>query len=862
MINFGGGHYPIFQGGSMNSYPGSDLNVDEPDEKKNYQRTNTIMTSDISENSRKNRRVMQTSNLAHATEILPSAAGLNIAQNRLSNEFTFSSQSSSPITNAVVICSAQSLLKSKEEDSDDVTKDFIQKFNDHRGNPENVALAQRMLKKNRQLGGIEKNINSPYIDIPSARRNLFLLAGLNHQELKMEALHSLIEILDADPIKRNTAFDLVVLAIDLMKQMDRELMQTQLIEEQILICQAYGIVAELIQRHYAKKHLGGITSELKIQLVNTVRTLEDLNTQGNTHLHFTVEYALEGVKRLRDDRKELFEIAERIFHLLAAVLAFEGDNPSIFASELPKVFQGLDTRITHSWYDSTMLFNELCKPAFNEISQLALLQYLVKAQAKDLDWKYLYNAINKFGKIAIHGFTPSIRKAALMGCKTIGEDYPGISEFIDCKIYPRKTSLKPMIHFKAPVLKDRNLLIRELCVKTLFKIAEKCPDLPCRKNAKQVLLDCLKLEGDQNILKILHERIPKNVTDQTKWLLEKDDFAYQHPLKKNEISLNEPSPDLQNAAKTPFHQLEQISNVVFQNIYLNHPNEMFILDRYQGTINPPTSFGPNFKTPYNSPENILSSPSSSPSQLSRAKEIQSTGNIALQLGNSLNIPPQIIQENIKLGHDIQVNEVHHLQINLEGMKKIIKFMQTGLEISTLDFSTCQIEEDALFLLAESLVELNVNKLNFPTSFSKGSAKKFAGVLKNNRKFLITFHTAEDDLLFGAELKKAGLTSKALEYYEKALKKLKNSDDKKLESKILCHIGQAQLSLGNLTNARNALLKALKMKPESYNATIALAKLYHIQNNATETIEYATMALKLKPSDKTAQELISEAKIPR
>ena len=110
-----------------------------------------------------------------------------------------------------------------------------------------------------------------------------------------------------------------------MLQLDRELIQTQLIEEQIKICKAYGMVAELIQWHYGKNN--GITDELKRQLIHTLNTLEDLNTQDNIELHFAVEYALEGFKRLKDDKKELFELGERVAHFLVGVISIYNDAP-------------------------------------------------------------------------------------------------------------------------------------------------------------------------------------------------------------------------------------------------------------------------------------------------------------------------------------------------------------------------------------------------------------------------------------------------------------------------------------------------------------------------------------------------------
>lgn len=450
------------------------------------------------------------------------------------------------LTSKVIVYDLKDIITQKQPSNEDVTEEFIKDFNDRRGNLENIAAARRMLLKNRTLAGLGEIARKEYIDIPSARRNLLLLASLNHQEIKIQAMKTLSEVLEADEIKRDTAFDLIVLAIDLMKQMDRELMQTQLVQEQILICQTYGIVAELIQRHYAKKHLGGITAELKTQLINTAKTLEDLNTHGDPDLHIAVEFALEGVKRLRDDRKELFELFERLYHLLLAVgsynavVTYNSDGFATFAEHLEKAFDGLDIRIKHSWYDLCRVFNQVAKMAFHDIDKLLLLQSLLKDNAATSDWKYLYNGIVQLAKIALEGDTPAIRKGALMGIKVLNDQYPGLIDYIDFDAYDLKTSYKPMVHFKPPEFKDNNVLIRQICIRSLIKIALESKQESLRKIAKQALVQRSKAETDPTIRELFPEIIPKKKGDKSLWANESSPFEYvtvkTPELKRNSVS--------------------------------------------------------------------------------------------------------------------------------------------------------------------------------------------------------------------------------------------------------------------------------------------------------------------------------------
>jgi hypothetical protein len=522
------------QGGDMTGFTGIEI-FEDADKNTGCLVSNESIAQNLPQKGDKPQIIAQGLTLGHKTEVLSSNATITAAQTVFSKDFN--NQELSTGTPALVIHTPNEKRKKRE----DMTEKFVQQFNGHRGNREMVAKAERLLKQNRALANLEAAEGEKYVDIPSARRNFVLLAKLANQEIKMKALDNLIQVLNKDDISPNTAFELIVLAIDLMKEMNRELIQTQLVDEQIKICQAYGIIAELIQRHYAEKHLGGITMELHQQLAETAKTLEDLNTHGDPRLHFAVEYALEGIKRLHDDRKELFELCGGIYYLLVSAVAFYGTDISTFNETSSKILKNLDVRITNSWYDVTLLFNEFAKDAQNDISKLILMQAIVGEKCKDLDWKFLYNAIEKFEYLAIHGETPEIRKRALMGEKHLTNSDLGILDFLNFDKFPRKTNLKPIIHFKPPVLKDNNVIIRYLCNDVLVNIAKESPDIKIRKKAKRYLLQSLKQKKDQLqkgdikrdriILEMLERQIPLQEDEQKKWVEEEVGYSFI-PLRK------------------------------------------------------------------------------------------------------------------------------------------------------------------------------------------------------------------------------------------------------------------------------------------------------------------------------------------
>ena len=724
-----------------------------------------------------------------------------------------------PINTTVVLYATPPTAKEKHDECEDVTEDFIKEFNERRGNADNVAKAWKMLKKTRILAGLEKQKEPAHADIPSARRNFFLLAKLAHKELKLAALDNLITLLQNDEITSDTAFDLIPLAKNLMEQMDRELAQTQLIEEQVKICEAYGIVTELIQRHYAKKHLGGITAELKTQLIQTARTLEDLNTHNDPCLHFTVEYAKEGIKRLKDDRKELFELGERLFHLLVSAASVYAEDMMNFSQEIEKVYQGLDIRVKEAWYDAALLFSELAKKAQNNIADLIILQAMLKLKGKDLDWKFIYKAIVCLGKIAVTGSTPEIRLAALEGQKCIDVDYPGLLNYIACKEYSLKPDLKPIKHFKLPVLKDHNVIIRGLCVVTLLQINKLCLDKPLRKSAKAALLYRLKREHDCGVLQLLINSIPKGASNQLAWVNEVGN-AYEFVPPKKETAI-------EDSPKEP-EPLKQIATN--------------IITQLPGPVSAPEEL-PGIPTP----------------QVELDKS-RAPNKVSILLSGCLSLDPLIIQSQLEFNSDIFPIDETRLSINPEGMQQIVRLIVQNPEIKAVDFSNCKFEEDTLTVLLDFIIDSEVNSLTLSTKLSSSTAQKLALAVATNPKLQIRLNSAEDCLRFGSALLKYGLANEALEHYQKGLKKLEGREDlTPLKSKFYYKIGEAELISGHPKDAEQSFQNSLDLNKTSFKTNFQLAKLYRVQSKYGDALKFVEKALEIKPEDPKAQELAAQCR---
>lgn len=407
----------------------------------------------------------------------------------------------------VIIC--QDAEGKHKETEEDVSDDFVNQFNTHIGNSENHDKAQRLILKMRQLGGLDPAPKGQRIDIPAARLGFCMLALLSDHTYKMQALDGLYYLLRSDNLDKAGAIQLVSLAIKLMKNMNRELIQTEIIDVQIKIAQVYNVLTELLQHHYAQHHINAITKELKFELKETANALKDLNRQEDSRLAFNVSSALEGVHRLKDDSKELFDLLRRIYHFSAAAVALYMQDAQAGLPELTQIFKDIDPHFIHEWYNGMLLLNDLAKRAYHDPAALVCMQLLIRDQRKKLGWKFSYGAMEILSSIVVYGSTADIRRKAFDGIKSLGLDFPGLASFADSADLPHYTSWKPVTHLQAPLTKDPNIRIRIACIEHLRQIFMTSPDKTIRYKAAKLLWQRLYGETDYIVWTFLAKAVPQ-----------------------------------------------------------------------------------------------------------------------------------------------------------------------------------------------------------------------------------------------------------------------------------------------------------------------------------------------------------------
>lgn len=402
----------------------------------------------------------------------------------------------------VVMCPHPEKLDTPDED---LNEQLIDKLNARIGHNGDRELVLRHIEKMRRLGGLEHLLSDERLDIPSARMGLCFLSGINDPENKMYALESLLAILKQDRYHKPTAVNLIPLAIKLLEQMDRFTMQAETIEVQIKIAEIYNTLTEVLHHHYGKRHINSITQELKLQLVKTAINLERLNGIGDPKIKYHATCALEGVRRMQDDRQELFIVVERVYHALAAAAGYwiQGTDPF---RHLEMVFRDLDPHLQSAWYSAILILKNLAQIANNDLDKLMTLQVLIGSKYRELNWKFAYAAVNVLSDIAMNGATEQIRLRAFQGIKQTGNSIPGLAWFASCSDLPEYKDMNSVKHLRFPRTKDPNPRIRELCAERLLHLAEGAPDESIRIKAQALMDKRIRLENDESVLRALQRR--------------------------------------------------------------------------------------------------------------------------------------------------------------------------------------------------------------------------------------------------------------------------------------------------------------------------------------------------------------------
>jgi hypothetical protein len=408
---------------------------------------------------------------------------------------------------------------------EELSEEFIKKYNDHIGSDVSHEKAIRHLHKMQALGGLTEKDESKQ-NIPAARRGLAILAQVKDQKIKLEALKSLQIILERDPLTSESAEGIVALVIHFLDAMNRELIQLEVVEIQIQVAKTYSAIAELLIHQYVAENINAITDVLKAKLADATKELKALNRLNNVKLSYYAGTALEGINRLKDDKNKLFEIMQRSGHgvLAGASLAAyargmgtgqpDGGSIDIFARQIAAVTKGIHLYKTNDWYDEFIFLHRTCVTTGKKhLKSLEMIQHRVAEKHQKFNWRFLYGSLKLLTDIVINGETEDIRERAYSGNTMISEVFPALASYAGIKSLPKTLDAAPLKYLEAPQLKDPNGILRLCCIECLALINKECPDRIIRKQALEDLKGRLAEETDLGIKELLSRTIAASIAE-------------------------------------------------------------------------------------------------------------------------------------------------------------------------------------------------------------------------------------------------------------------------------------------------------------------------------------------------------------
>ena len=355
--------------------------------------------------------------------------------------------------------------------------------------------------------------------LTSARASLHLFTNLSsahYSEQKKTTLSLLIQLLEQDPILETTSHGVVELAILLSKQIASSMSQRENLSFQIALTRTYHCAIELILRHYAKKNLGGITKDLKEELLAADKVLKGLNTHQDIQLSFALNASHEGVKRLTDDSDKFGEALDRLSHVGKGLKALYQEKDLVeFFGQLHTAVKGMGEKIKMDWYTNLFIIKGIAASARSQIDDLykilAMLSEMKSESEKPKhNWKFAFGALEVLGRIAAEeGNTPELRKAALCGVNWGQKKLPGIVDFVDFTEFQKHVRIRVM---EKDIQADRS--IRYQAIRILEKLYGESWDKDIRTVAKKLLKERAKIEKDDlvNTILLSSRSVEKTVT--------------------------------------------------------------------------------------------------------------------------------------------------------------------------------------------------------------------------------------------------------------------------------------------------------------------------------------------------------------
>lgn len=790
------------------------------------------------------------------------------------------------------------VMTSNGKKDEPINEEFIKNLNESYGEnlKEQASKAWNFLSEMRKQAGLDGT--STAANIPNARKGLCLLTTVSSTQdnkLKEAAFDSLAEVLRLDPLTKASAPGLITLAMDLMKQLDRDLSQQQTLDIQRKVACTYGLVAELILRHYALGHINGMTEELKLLLEKAPINLNNLNTQDDPFLDFEASFSLDGCKRFKSDANSFIDVLKRLGLVIDGIGKIYNKDFATGISSLVAACKDLDLKVRFPWYEFSYIVNSLAKKAQKnskdeidfERFQAFYNENYQQLLTSDWKFKFTYSYVQALGWLASSAAHPNVRKRA----------FGLLEEFHKCdKFKSEYTLLNAVKRLEKPKKIENNFVIQSCCVRSAMKLAVDSMDHEIKLRSRQLINSRLAYEESQ--------------------VLDAQEKALSQPKEKNSILKKIKGPKIEEerdmTLKLRHELIEELKTVIPEN---KEDKARWFTEKHELLSKAAT----NTNGVQNSSDKISGlkphqAISTAPETKAESTSIK-TGEIHITPKTSSRELSPIIKrvaqcvkgitvENLSVNvrtTGTALQEGNGLRFSNETLEQIIVLLTKDHSITKLDLTKVFLDNSQIKMVAEALPKTGITNLTLDTAYleelkpamDKPSATALAVALKQKIDLQISMTSPMGYAEIGVELKKMDLFDLAKEYYtvaiktwpkdpqtahayarrgnvfsaERAFLEAESDANKAWELNKTCFLALSVLMTINVSQEKRieafkyAQIRYLAEGPTVDNTYNLAARIYDCtpptdKEGLRNSLKYVQECLKLNPNDKPALDLNS------
>lgn len=417
-------------------------------------------------------------------------------------------------------------------------ENIVQFLNQSDLNTDKILTAFERILDLYLLGGLSRvDELDGYIDIVKARNSLCILLRANDRVVRSVSLEILSQLLEfhsynmEETLAFNLSEDLKTLSAIIKEQFHDQTRSLQ-----IKFANAFGHMAELLQRHQEMGHIHAMRDVDKLDLLAATKVMDGINTKHDLKLDYYISFARNATAQITTDVNVVMSAADRLAHLAKALAGAYTENAAYTFMELEAVFSNISARYTENWYKQAYkiktLIIDACKN--EEEFEKKFEEFLTRINKKIqvLDWKFAFCITDIFGYLVQRGGNSTSpddqseslksnwkRKRLLMlkGAEIFGQRHYGLKHLAELDLFKiEKGLLRALQHGKTSheptsfINTNPNEVIRANAIEHLQHISLNSEHDYVRLAAKKVLLDRLdeSKEKSGHVRQLLKSFVP------------------------------------------------------------------------------------------------------------------------------------------------------------------------------------------------------------------------------------------------------------------------------------------------------------------------------------------------------------------